>query len=213
MKHRIAAMLLLCVGTANAHDVDWKPYAGLTATQSQFDNWSYGGGPNDGSFNSGATIDEKDVGFGVFAGIEPHDHVGLELGYYDYGEAFSGARSDGSGGVWEAGMVGETMGVTSLDLSLLGRMSFTDAWVIFGRVGVSYYEAEWVFAGTQQPSTPVRYTTIKKHQSPVFGGGVQYRGLEPCSFIVTYQSRALDVPNESDDATLDTISLSAAYRW
>ena len=208
----LVAAILLGAAPASAHETEWKPYAGASLGQNQFEDWALGI-PNDGVFTGGST-DEEGSGFGAFFGVEPYEYVGFELGYHDFGEARLVAQSDGSGTTWAAGPVSETLSLTSIDISMIGRLPFAGDWALFGRVGASYYDAEWTLAGTLQPATPSRGTVGEnKHQSPVFGAGIEYRGLGAWSLVATYLSREFELPNQSEPAKLDSISLAAAYRW
>jgi hypothetical protein len=208
----IAAALSLGATGAPAHETEWKPYAGASLAQNQFEDWSLGIN-DDGGFTGGST-DEEGNGFGAVFGVEPYEYLGFELGYHDFGEARLVAQSNGSGTTWEAGPVSQTLSLTSVDISVIGRLPIAGDWVLFGRAGASYYDAEWVVAGTLQPATPVRGTVGEnKHQSPVFGAGVEYRGLGAWSLVASYLTRNFERPNTDEESKVDSISLSAVYRW
>ena len=198
---------------ASAHEIDWKPYAGAAVSQNQFDRWAIGIS-DDGGFNGGGSSDEKGTGLGLVAGFEPTEHFGFEVGYHDFGEAGFVAQSDGSGTTWAAGPVAHTLSFKSVDASLIGRLPVTGEWGVFGRVGISYYDAEWTLAGTLQPSTPASGTVGEnKDNSPMFGAGVEYRGFGAWSLVASYLTRNFERPNTAEESKVTSISMSAVYRW
>jgi OOP family OmpA-OmpF porin len=212
MKRTIVATLCFLGATqASAHPVEWKPYAGASLAQHEFEDWVMGI-PDDGGF-TGGSIDEEDTGFGLVAGVEPFEHLGFEVGFHDFGEAELVAQSNGTGSTWAAGPVTQTFSLRAIDVSLVGRLPITQEWGVFGRAGISYYEAEWRLAGTLQPSTPVSGSVGENtHQSPVFGAGIEYRGLGAWSLVASYLTREFERPNTSDASKVASISLFAIYR-
>ena len=212
MKHTLVAVVCSLGATAaSAHEIDWKPYAGAAIAQNEFEDWSMGI-PDDGSF-TGGSIDDESTGFVLVAGVQPYEHFGLELAVHDFGETGFVANSDGSGTTWEAGPVTQTFEMRSIDVNLVGRLPITQQWNVFGRVGISYYAAEWRFSGTMQPATPVSGQVGEQtHQEPVFGAGVQYR-FDHWGLVATWQARDFFQPNTDEASKATSISLAAAYHW
>jgi hypothetical protein len=212
MKTLLAATLSLAAFAAGAHEIDWKPYAGLAVTSNTYEDWIRGF-PDDGGFNGGFSVDNSDEGFGVVVGIEPFQYLGFEAAYYDFGEARFVARSDGSGTTFAAGPVSETISTTVYEVNAVGRLPLPADFALFVRGGVSNNTSERTFSATVQPNTPGRDTRTDKEQVEVWGAGFEYRGWPSWRLVAAYTQRDVDMPNQTENAGIETLTLGAAYSW
>jgi len=83
----------------------------------------------------GPGIDDSDTGFKVFGGYYFNENYGVEVGYFDFGEA-SGSFDD------FVGPVSFDVGVSGLSASAVGVLPLSDMFSLFGRLGYATYDVD-----------------------------------------------------------------------
>lgn len=160
MKHWKLAIALCCVaGSAAAADQGWYLGGALGQATSHYD----GGDAAKLGYNSGAPIDNDDLGAKVYGGYQLNAHWALEAAYVNLGRA----KFSGIAGSAEAK---DKIGAEGVSLSLLGKMPLTQDFSLFGKVGAfaanTKYECVQNCSGIQNNDKDGVYTT--------FGVGAQY---------------------------------------
>lgn len=83
---------------------------------------------------NGAGVDDSDTGFKVFGGYTFNENWGVEVSYFDFGEA---SASGGGGSV--------SVGVTGLSASAVGRLPINDMFSLYGKLGLASYDVKAKF--------------------------------------------------------------------
>lgn len=222
MKHHVFVLLALGLSgnlwADDAHDarphthwwmeLDPSWYAGAALGQSTFKNAILL--PDDGSFTS-RSVDDRDTGMRLFAGVDLGRHFALEAGYTDFGEASGRAQSDGSGTVWSAGAVAEDVSLEGLDVELLGKVPVTDDWRLFGRVGMLLWESSAELSGDFQCCGPATYREPHDRTAFSYGAGVHYDGLRPLRVVVDYHTSSFRAFGGTSGTEVESIGISLAY--
>ena len=81
-----------------------------------------------------AGIDTSDTGFKVFGGYTFNQNWGIEVSYFDFGEA---SASEGGDSV--------SVGVTGLAAYGVGRLPISDMFTVFGKLGFASYDVDAKF--------------------------------------------------------------------
>jgi len=189
-------------------DPSW--YAGAGLGQSSFDKWL--DVIDDGSLGS-RNADDRDTGMRFFAGVSFGRYLAVELGYADFGEGSFRAQSDGSGSVWSAGPVAQVVEVEGVDLALLGKLPLTGDWALFGKAGLVSWDVGVGIAGDTQCCGPVAFKADDAGTDLSYGGGVQYDGLGPLRLVAEYGVVRFSSENVIEDAEVDSLGISIAYRF
>ena len=87
----------------------------------------------DSSFD-GTGIDESDTGFKIFGGYTFNENWGVEVSYFDFGEASASAGGDSV-----------SVGVTGLSASGVGRRSEERRVAVYGKLGFASYDVDAKF--------------------------------------------------------------------
>ena len=87
----------------------------------------------DSSFD-GTGIDDSDTGFKIFGGYTFNENWGVEVSYFDFGEA---SASDGGDSV--------SVGVTGLSAAAVGRLPINDMFAVYGKLGFASYDVKAKF--------------------------------------------------------------------
>jgi len=226
--HAAATLALVLGGNAWAHEdgkdacscthwyqeLDPSWYAGVSAGQTTFKDWSFGNDANDGSFTS-RSQDDRETGWRVFAGVDLGRYLAIELGYADFGEATFRAQSDGSGSVFAAGPVTESVTLEAFDLALLGKLPLTEELALFGKVGVFQWESTYDASATFQCCGPLAFGQSDDHTDLSYGAGVQYDGFRPLRVVAEYIEADFSDKSPTgptfDDRQVEGFTLSLAY--
>ena len=115
------ATLALMVATAQAADTQPGFYAGAGI-----------GSTKVGDDISG--VDDSDTGFKIFGGYNFNSNWGVEVSYFDFGEASA-----------EAGNISASIGVTGLSASAVGRLPVNDMFAVYGKLGFASYDVDLDF--------------------------------------------------------------------
>lgn len=138
--------------------------------------WGVGVGPmvtdysesvDDGSVSNVADGDVG-TGAGLFMGYNLGDYFGIEASVGRLEDVDFDAVSDGSGDSWVAGKVGAEYEAEMYSMFLVGRFPLAPRWVLFGKLGFTYWESKETF-------TENGFTSIDEDSgsSGYIGGGVE----------------------------------------
>jgi len=79
----------------------------------------------------GPGIDDSDTGFKVFGGYYFNENYGVEVGYFDFGEASASLGGDSL-----------SVGVSGLAASVVGRLPVSDMFSLYGKLGFASYDVD-----------------------------------------------------------------------
>ena len=82
----------------------------------------------------GSGIDESDTGFKIFGGYVFNENWGVEVSYFDFGEASASAGGDSV-----------SIGVSGLSASGVGRLPINDMFAVYGKLGFASYDVKAKF--------------------------------------------------------------------
>lgn len=194
--------------------IQWQTawYAGASAGQETFGDWSTVRELDDGSY-AAESEDNRGAGYRIFAGIDFLRYLGVEAGYADLGSASFAAESDGSGFLWDAGPVREEAELQGADLSLLARAPLPGQFALVGQAGVFRWKSEGTGYGSVQGFGPTGYLHEPEEGTDVlYGGRLEYDGLPAVRLTAAYTRSHFDLVYR-EDASLEMFALSAAYRF
>lgn len=193
--------------------LEWRAswYAGASASQSTFGDWSVVRNLDDGSYD-GHAEDNRSTGYRAFAGLDFLGYLGLEAGYGDFGRASFSAQSDGTGFFWDAGPVRDEIELQGMDLSLLARVPLPGDVALAGQLGALRWHSETLASGSPQGFGPSGYTDKENGTDLLYGARAEYAGLPSVRLTLAYVRSHFDVPSR-EDASLEAWTLSAAYRF
>ena len=220
-----ATLLMTALGAAAGTDCNcqkvaeesrpwnWNPsvFMGVAPTFSRYVAEYRVGLPNDGSF-SAETADNHGLGYRALVGINFLTDLGAELSYVDYGEESFQAQSDGSGFIWMAGPLMNSVHPTALDLSFIGSVRVIEAASMFLRGGVTHWTESSAASGATQQQGSFSYARRNAGESPSIGAGVEYDGFGPWRLRAGY-TRLLWELSHNGAPELYEYSLTVAYRF
>jgi len=82
----------------------------------------------------GSGIDESDTGFKIFGGYVFNENWGVEVSYFDFGEASASAGGDSV-----------SIGVSGLSASGVGRLPINDMFAVYGKLGFASCDVDAKF--------------------------------------------------------------------
>ena len=82
----------------------------------------------------GSGIDESDTGFKIFGGYTFTENWGVEVSYFDFGEASVSAGNSSA-----------SVGITGLSASAVGRLPVNDMFAVYGKLGFASYDVDLDF--------------------------------------------------------------------
>jgi OmpA-OmpF porin, OOP family len=176
------AALALMAGTAAQADTQPGFYAGagIGTTKigdDQFDN---------------AGIDDSDTGFKIFGGYTFNENWGIEVSYFDFGEA---SASQGGDSV--------SVGVSGLSAAGVGRLPLNDMFSLYGKLGFASYDVDAKFniAGFGRGSA----SDSDSDMIYGVGGALSFGG----NFEARLEYEAINV----SDGDVNMISLGGLFRF
>jgi hypothetical protein len=187
-------------------------YAGGSLGRSDFSNWSSAAKLDSGSYTSRAE-DYGDTGLRVFTGVDFSRYFALELGYTDFGEATFRGQSDGSGFIWSAGPVSESVALEAFELNLIGKLPVSGDLALFGRVGTISAKSNQRITATSQCCGPESVEGNSRDTDLTYGAGLEYDGFRPVRLVAAYGDASFDValPVDNSTAHVKSFALSLAY--
>jgi OOP family OmpA-OmpF porin len=79
-------------------------------------------------------VDDSDTGFKIFGGYTFTENWGVEVSYFDFGEASVSAGNSSA-----------SVGVTGLSASAVGRLPVNDMFAVYGKLGFASYDVDLDF--------------------------------------------------------------------
>jgi OmpA-OmpF porin, OOP family len=79
-------------------------------------------------------VDDSDTGFKIFGGYTFTENWGVEVSYFDFGEASVSAGGSSA-----------SVGVTGLSASAVGRLPVSDMFAVYGKLGFASYDVDLDF--------------------------------------------------------------------
>lgn len=186
-------------------------YAGASASQSTFGDWSIVRELNDGSYRNGSE-DDGSAGYRLFAGMELLEYLGLEAGYGDLGKASYAAQSDGSGFIWDAGPVMDHIELAGFDVSVLAKVPLPGPVAVVGQIGALRWETEASASGSIGGSVRGYNGDREAGMDALYGARLEFDGLPSTRLSLGYLRSHFNAPDR-EGASLESITLSAAYRF
>jgi OOP family OmpA-OmpF porin len=120
----LTALAALALMAATAAQADTQPGfyagAGIGSTKVGDDNLS--------------GVDDSDTGFKIFGGYTFTENWGVEVSYFDFGEASVSAGNSSA-----------SVGVTGLSASAVGRLPVNDMFAVYGKLGFASYDVDLDF--------------------------------------------------------------------
>ena len=182
-------------------------YAGANVTQSTVEDLGYF---DDGSLTQNRK-DDKATGTRLFGGMKWR-YFGVELGYWDAGEASAFAQSDGSGSVYNAGPQSFAIELGGFDISLMGRLPIGEDWALFAKAGLFRSGVEERIVADLQCCGATTFSGSDDSTETLWGFGVE-RALGNWRLVAAYQVTQFEdvvFPTEID---LESLSVGVAYAW
>ena len=120
----LTALAALSLMAATAAQADTQPGfyagAGIGSTKVGDDNLS--------------GVDDSDTGFKIFGGYTFTENWGVEVSYFDFGEASVSAGNSSA-----------SVGITGLSASAVGRLPVNDMFAVYGKLGFASYDVDLDF--------------------------------------------------------------------
>ena len=117
----LTALAALALMAATAAQADTQPGfyagAGIGSTKVGDDNLS--------------GVDDSDTGFKIFGGYTFTENWGVEVSYFDFGEASVSAGNSSA-----------SVGITGLSASAVGRLPVNDMFAVYGKLGFASYDVD-----------------------------------------------------------------------
>ena len=79
-------------------------------------------------------VDDSDTGFKIFGGYTFTENWGVEVSYFDFGEASVSAGNSSA-----------SVGITGLSASAVGRLPVSDMFAVYGKLGFASYDVDLDF--------------------------------------------------------------------
>lgn len=166
--------------------------------------------------NATSTLDDSDTGFGLAGGFQLNDYFAVEFGYVDLGSVDYQASATVTDGVSVADSdVRLESSAQGPALSALGILPIGERFSVFGRVGLSFLNAEGtariVLDGASQ-----RLSQSSQKSDPVLGVGAEL-SLSRHFAIRLAWDRYFDIGTEDVtgdvDADLITLGMRIGFGW
>jgi OOP family OmpA-OmpF porin len=158
----------------------------------------------DGSNDS--KLSKTDTAFSIGAGYEFNKFLAVELAYRDLGEVAD--RGSDFNGVDDYNFV-DTIGITALQASVVGKLPVSDVFNLYGRLGLASLDAEYesreYYADGNNPS-PFSDSTSKT--KAVFGLGASFDVTSQLALRAEYSQYA-----KWDDLKLSSLTVGAVYKF
>lgn len=191
IKKVVVASALALSGLLAATQASAQAFVGASIGQSDVDE-----DITAGLITSGRQVDSKDNAFKVFGGYMFNRHFGVEGAYVDLGEVSY------SGSFGSAAVNGGKVETTGFNVAALGSYPVTEAFSVFGKIGLFIWEAE---ASDTTGGVPFSQKTDGTDIS--FGLGLNYQFTRNLGVRGEWERFKLD------EADADLISVGIVWRF
>jgi OmpA-OmpF porin, OOP family len=145
---------------------------------------------------SGGPVDGKDTGWKLFGGFMFNRNFGVELAYVDLGKASY------SGVFGPLPVTGGSVEVTGFNVAGIAAIPVTDAFSLFGKLGIYSWEAE-----AKDTTAGFPFSDTFDGNDLFFGAGISYSFTRNLSLRGEWERFKLD------DVDADLLSVGFVYRF
>ncbi|WNK19722.1 outer membrane beta-barrel protein [Halomonas piscis] len=191
MKRLLAAAVTALMATTAAaqshvYNPDEGPYLGAGIGHAKMDNDIL----NDLD-RWGASTDDSDTAYKLFAGYQFNPHFAVEAGYVDFGEFTASSR-----------YANGTMKADGFTAALVGKLPIEGGFGVYGKLGMIAWDGE-------------RSSTLTAKESedgtdPFYGAGLEYVVDQ---IVMRAEFERYDISEGGEDFETDLISASLGYRF
>jgi OOP family OmpA-OmpF porin len=151
-------------------------------------------------------VDQRDIGFKLYAGRQLNQYFAVEGGYFDSGKFDFAATATGNGV-----LRGET-GFRGVNVDLVGQLPLTQRLSLLGRAGIQYARASTHFSGNRLNAVTNPNPSSDGRTNPKVGLGVEYKLTEALALRGEVERYRVDdaVGNRGD---IDLASVNLVYKF
>lgn len=176
---------------------DAGPYLGASIGHSKLDNETL-----DWLDDIGASTDDTDVSYKLFAGYQFSPYFAVEAGYVDFGSF----TAKGANGADNANL---KLGVEGFTAALVGKLPIQSGFSVYGKLGMIAWDADLSLNATIQGQS-FRGTGGEDGTDPFYGIGTEYVVNQ---IVMRAELERYDINDSGEDFTIDMISGSLGYRF
>lgn len=199
-RHLVSALAVACVSlatvsVAQAQTTASRSGSGFSMYSPGSSYIGFNAGQSDFSLGNGTGLfsgDDKDTAYNIYAGSYFNPHLGLELGYTDFGKAKRGG--------------GDTKAM-GFNLSLVGRYPIGTSFNLLGKVGTTYGRTE-VSSLAGSGVTPGKENGFGLS----YGVGAEYLFTPQLSAVLQYDEHRLEFAGTGRDR-IGAGTLGLRYRF
>ncbi|MDI5983958.1 outer membrane beta-barrel protein [Halomonas sp. M4R5S39] len=176
---------------------DAGPYLGAGIGHAMLDNDTL-----DWLDDIGASTDDNDVGYKLFAGYQFNPYFAVEASYVDFGD-FTASGSDGGDSARLK------LGFDGFTAALVGKLPIQSGFSLFGKLGMIAWDADLDFNATIQGQS-FHGSGGEDGTDPFYGIGAEYVINQ---IIMRAEFERYDISDSGEDFEIDMISGSIGYRF
>lgn len=176
---------------------DAGPYLGAGIGHAKLDNDTL-----DWLDDIGASTDDTDVSYKLFAGYQFNPYFAVEAGYIDFG-SFTASGSDGGDSA------NLKLGVEGFTAALVGKLPIQSGFSVYGKLGMIAWDADLKLNATIQGQS-FHETGGEDGTDPFYGIGAEYVVNQ---IVMRAELERYDISESGEDFTIDMISGSIGYRF
>ncbi|SEL57743.1 outer membrane beta-barrel protein [Halomonas daqiaonensis] len=196
-----AALATLVASPAFAQSYQYNPaegpYLGAGLGYSKLDNDTL-----DWLGDLGASTDDSDTAYKLFAGYQFNPNFAVEAGYADFGD-FEASGADG------ANSARLKLGVEGFTAALVGNLPIQNGFSVFGKLGMVAWDADLDLDATINGDV-YRESASEDGTDPFYGIGAEY---EIDRIVVRTEYERYDISESGEDFEIDLFSTSLGYRF
>jgi len=187
-------------------DTGWYGGANIGQSRAKIDNANITSNLLGSGFaTSSISNDDRDTGYKLFAGYKYNRNFAVEAGYFDLGQFGFTATTV------PAGTLSGRIKLKGVNLDAVGILPINEKFSAFGRIGVSYAEAQDSFSGTGAVKV-LNSNPSKREANLKYGGGLQYDFTPSLGMrLEAERYRVNDAVGSKGD--VDLVSVGLVYRF
>ncbi len=197
-----AALATLVTGPAFAqsyqYDPNEGPYLGAGLGYSKLDNDTL-----DWLDDIGASTDDSDTGYKLFAGYQFNPNFAVEASYVDFGDFKASGTVNGEPANAKASADG-------FGFALVGKLPIQGGFSVHGKLGMIAWDGEVKANATDTNGRRVSASQSEDGTDPFYGIGAEY---EVERIIMRAEYERYDISESGEDFEIDLISASIGYRF
>lgn len=191
---------------SGAPDTGWYGGANIGQSRAKIDNANITSNLLGSGFAANSiSSDDRDTGYKLFAGYKYNRNFAVEAGYFDLGQFGFTATTV------PAGTLNGRIKLKGVNLDAVGILPINEKFSAFGRIGVSYAEAQDSFSGTGAVNA-LNSNPSKREANLKYGGGLQYDFTPSLGMrLEAERYRINDAVGSKGD--VDLVSVGLVYRF